>query len=63
MLPSSRFGVHKCVAFRSLDTEKFAVVDEWLRIPAMNFAPGTGYSDPLLPSILDVPATKFGIVT
>ena len=55
-----RFGVHKCVTFRSVDTEKPAVVDEWLAIPAMNLGPGTGYPDPLLSSILDIPATNSG---
>jgi len=62
VLPSSRFCAHKYVAFRSVDTEKPAVVDEWLPIPAMNLGPGSGYPDPLLSSVLDVPATKFGIV-
>jgi len=42
VLPSSRFGVHKYVGFRSVDIEKPAVVDEWLAIPAMILGPGTG---------------------
>ena len=62
MLPSSRFDVHKYVAFRSADTEKLAVVDEWLATPAMNLGPENRYPYPLLLSILDVPATEFGIV-
>lgn len=59
MLQSSRFGVQKYVAFRSVDAEKPA--NEWLPIPAMKLGPGTGYPDPLLSSVFDVPATKFGI--